>query len=359
MVEWLKLKSGSMLHILNMDGSLEDVPDTFPFTSDKELVKAYGFMVRARVADEWAISLNRQGRMPTYVPSIGQEANSVGAILALRKDDWFVQSYRELGGLLARGIPLSQVYQYWYGNELGSSYEAREYYTLPISVPVSSQTLHAVGIAYAERYLKSDRVVITYVGDGGTSEGDFHEAMNFAGNRNASVIFFVQNNQYAISMPRSRQTASKTLADKATAYGFEGLQVDGNDVVAVYAAVTYAAEKARHGGGPTLIEGVTYRLSAHTTSDDPNRYRDEAEVQKWRERDPILRLERLLVNRKLLSKKDAEEVKARAKDEAREQFRLIEEVPDPSPKDGFDHIFAEMPSQLQLQLKQRQELRQE
>ena len=260
---------------------------------------------------------------------------------------------------MARGIPLSKVYQYWYGNELGSSYEAREYYTLPISVPVSSQTLHAVGIAYAEKYLKSDRVVIAYVGDGGTSEGDFHEAMNFAGNRNASVIFFVQNNQYAISMPRSRQTASKTLADKATAYGFEGLQVDGNDVIAVYAAVTYAAEKARKGGGPTLIEGVTYRLSAHTTSDDPKRYRDEAEVQQWRERDPILRLERLLAKRKLISEKEAAEVKAKAKEEAQEQFRLIEEVPDPDLEDGFTHIFAEMPTQLQLQLKQRQELEQE
>jgi len=255
MVEWVKPKSGSMLHILNVDGSIEDLPDTFPMMSDEEFMRAYGFMVRARVADEWAISLNRQGRMPTYVPSIGQEANSVGAILALRKDDWFVQSYRELGGLLARGIPLSKVYQYWYGNELGSSYDAREYYTLPISVPVSSQTLHAVGIAYAEKFLKNDRVVITYVGDGGTSEGDFHEAMNFAGNRNASVIFYVQNNQYAISMPRSHQTASKTLADKATAYGFEGLQVDGNDVTAVYAAVTYAAEKAENVAGQRLLKG--------------------------------------------------------------------------------------------------------
>jgi pyruvate dehydrogenase E1 component alpha subunit len=359
MVDQLNLKKGSMLHVLNEEGSLKKVPGIFPMISDEKLVRAYGFMVRARVADEWAISLNRQGRMPTYVPSIGQEANSVGAILAVRRDDWFVQAYRELGGLLVRGIPLRQIYQYWYGNELGSSYDSHEYYTLPVSVPVSSQTLHAVGIAYAEQYLDSDRVVITYVGDGGTSEGDFHEAMNFAGNRKASVIFFVQNNQYAISMPRARQTASETLAEKAAAYGFEGLQVDGNDVIAVYAAVTYAAEKARSRSGPTLIEGVTYRLSAHTTSDDPNRYRDDNEVQQWRKRDPILRLEKLLVSKKLITEKDVERVKAEALEEAREQFMEVEGLPDPSLEDGYRYMFEKMPSQLHQQLNHRLELTQE
>jgi pyruvate dehydrogenase E1 component alpha subunit len=348
-----------MLQILREDGSLSNTSESFPLMSDEQLLRAYDCMVRARAADEWGISLNRQGRMPTYVPSIGQEANSVGALLALNHDDWFVQSYRELGGLLVRGIPLKQIYQYWYGDEQGSNIDPERYHTMPVSVPVASQCLHGVGIAFAQRYLETDRVVITYLGDGGTSEGDFHEAMNFAGNWNIGVIFFVQNNQYAISLPRSKQTATKTIAEKAFAYGFEGLQVDGNDVLAVFAAVRLAAQKARTGGGPTLIEGVTYRIAPHTTSDDPNRYRDPAEVEVWKKRDPIIRLERLLQERGLMSDEDAARIAAGAQEEARAQFREAESVPDPDVEETFRYMYERMPPQLEQQLNRRTELAEE
>jgi pyruvate dehydrogenase E1 component alpha subunit len=351
--------SKGMLQMLREDGSLADVSDSFPLMTDEQLMKAYDCMVRARAADEWGISLNRQGRMPTYVTSIGQEANSVGALLALRQDDWFVQAYRELGGLLVRGIPLKQIYQYWYGNEQGSNLDPERYHTMPVSVPVSSQCLHGVGIAFAQRYLGTDRVVITYLGDGATSEGDFHEAMNFAGNWNIGVIFFVQNNQYAISLPRAKQTATKTIAEKASAYGFEGMQVDGNDVQAVFTAVSLAADKARSGGGPTLIEGVTYRIAPHTTSDDPNRYRDPAEVEAWKKRDPIIRLERLLLKRKILSGTDPAVISARAMEEAKAQFREAESVPDPEVEETFRYMYERMPAQLAKQLNRRTELSKE
>ena len=183
--------------------------------------------------------------MPTYPPNKGQEANGVGALLALRDDDWFIPAFRELGAWLTRGVPLRQLYQYWYGNEQGNHLPTEAWHTLPVSVPVGSQPLHAVGLAYAEKLARSDRLAITFMGEGATSAGAVHEAFNLAGVWGVGVIFYVQNNHWAISLPTQEQTASTTVAEKAFAYGFEGVQVDGNDLLAVHAAVSMAAETAR------------------------------------------------------------------------------------------------------------------
>jgi pyruvate dehydrogenase E1 component alpha subunit len=310
-------------------------------------------MVLARQADEWAVSLNRQGRMPTYPPNKSQEANGIGALLALRPDDWFVPAFRELGAWLVRGVPLSQVYLYWYGNERASFLPMDRYHTLPMAVPVGSQSAHAVGIAFAEKLRGTDRIVITFMGEGATSEGIVHEAMNLAGVWGVGVIFDVQNNQWAISLPTGQQTASMTLAEKAFAYGFEGVQVDGNDLFAVYAAVTLAAETARTRQKPVLIEGYTYRLGAHTTADDPRRYRDEQEVERWAELDPVVRLEKYLAAGGLLSEEDRHRIQEQAMEEARRTFEETERTPDPTREDTFLHTFATLPPLLQVQLERR------
>jgi pyruvate dehydrogenase E1 component alpha subunit len=346
-------RKGSTFRLLNTDGTLDGQADRYEILSDEQARKAYEVMVLARQADEWGVSLNRQGRMGTYVPNRGQEANSVGSLMALRQSDWFVPAFREMGGLLVRGVPLSQYYLYWYGNEAGSRMPTDEFRTLPTSVPVGSQALHAVGLAWADSYLKRDGVAITFLGDGATSQGEVAEAFNFAGIWNLPVIFFIQNNQWAISFPSSGQTASKTLAEKAFAYGFEGVRIDGNDVFAVYAATSIAASKARSGGGPTLIEGVTYRMGAHTTSDDPSRYRDAREAEEWEKRDPIVRLERYLMRRKCIGRKEIEAIRKDAAEAVRCAFEEAEAHEKPGLEDVYKHIFETMPGTLQRQLQRR------
>src|SRR4030042_1061723 len=241
-------REGKRLSLLNPEGCLADCVSALPRPNDQEVLEAYRVMVLARQADEWAVSLNRQGRMPTYVLNEGQEANPAGALLALRPDDWFVPAYRELAGMLLRGLPLHQIYLYWHGNELGSHLPRETYHRLPIACPGGAQPLHAVGLAYAERLRGSDRVVIAFMGEGASSEGDWHEALNLAGVWKSGVIFFTQNNQWAISLPAGKQTASATVAEKAFAYGFEGGQVDGNDLFAVYAGARQGAAKGPAAG---------------------------------------------------------------------------------------------------------------
>jgi pyruvate dehydrogenase E1 component alpha subunit len=346
-------REGKRVSLLDPAGRLQEDTHGLPLLTDQQAVAAYKAIVLSRHADEWAVSLNRQGRMPTYVPNKGQEANSAGALMALQKDDWFVPAYRELAGMLLRGVPLSQIFLYWHGNEEGSRLPPKDYRMLPLSVPVGSQVLHAVGIAYAERYNRTGRVVITFLGEGGTSQGDFHEACNLAGVWKAGVIFYVQNNQWAISTPRAKQTAAPTVAEKAFAYGFEGVQVDGNDIFAVHAAVSRAAEKARAGGGPTLIEGYTYRLGAHTTADDPSRYRTDAEVSEWLPLDPLPRLERYLLCRKLISEAEARLTAEHAGQAVRAAFEEAERREEPTLEDGFVHLFETMPASLAAQLERR------
>jgi len=359
MFEQFSPLDGKRLAALNEKGKLTPPDKKFSILTNEQLLFAHDIMVKTRVADEWAVSLNRQGRMPTYAPNRGQEANSIGALLALKKDDWFVPAFRELGGMLIRDIPLRQYYLYWLGNEMGSHLPIEKHYTMPISVPISSQTLHAVGLSYAEMQKGTDKVALVFVGDGGTSEGDFYEAMNFAAVWNTPTVFFIQNNQWAITTPRETQTKAATLAQKSISCGFEGVQVDGNDLFAVYAATKAAVDKARSGGGPTLIEGVTYRLGAHTTADDPTRYRNDSEVEEWQAFDPLTRLELYLKSKKLITDKKIKEMKEAAKNFAMSEFAEAEKYAPPTLQETVSYTFKEMPATLKEQLDGKQQRREE
>jgi len=226
--------------------------------------------------------------MGTYAPLWGQEACQI-AVAALGPEDWLVPAYRELGAMWLRGVPLPTIYRYWIGDERGSVWD-EELRVLPVAIPVGSQALHAVGLAWAMKLRWEPAVVLVYFGDGATSEGEVLEAFNFAGVFQTPTVFFCSNNQFAISVPRKGQTAARTIAQKAVGFGFPGIQIYGNDLLAVYGAVREAAERARAGQGPTLIEALTYRLGPHTTADDPTRYRDDAEVQQMKPFDPLLRV---------------------------------------------------------------------
>jgi pyruvate dehydrogenase E1 component alpha subunit len=353
MFEPLTLTGEKYVSLLGPDGNLTGIPPETPLLSDREILSAYRLMLLARQADDWAVSLNRQGRMATYPPNKGQEANAVGAVLALREDDWLVPAFRELGALIAKGVPLHQVYLYWYGNEQGSNLPPEIYRTMPIAIPVGSQPLHAVGIAYAEKLKSSGRIVLSFMGEGATSQGAVHEAFNLAGVWNVGVVFYIQNNQWAISLPTEKQTATRTLSEKACAYGFESIRVDGNDLLAVYAATSLGTRIAREKNRPVLIEGVTYRLGAHTTADDPRLYRDEEQVACWLEKDPLSRLEKYLAARGLLSEKDRERLAASALDEAKKAFVQVEKEAVPSLEDTFCYTCASLPSVLKRQLQRR------
>lgn len=288
------------LSVLSADGKLDR--ELEPRIPDADLLRLYKTMLASRRLDERCLMLQRQGRMGTYGPSKGQEAASLGVAYTLDKDDWLVPTFRETAGLLWRGWPMHVWMLYWGGHEAGNLVP-EGINDLPVCVPIASQCQYGMGIAWGCKLRGQGRVCATFCGDGGTSEGDFHEALNFAGVYNLPLVMVVQNNQWAISIPRSRQTAAASIAQKAVAYGFDGLQVDGNDLLAVTVAAREAVEKARTGGGPTLIEAVTYRLSMHTTADDPKKYRKDEEVREWEPRDPLLRFEAYLRKKKLLTGK--------------------------------------------------------
>jgi pyruvate dehydrogenase E1 component alpha subunit len=276
-----------LVEVMDQEGRVDDA--LMPALSSEEMLSLYGHMVLTRQFDERMFKLQRQGRMGTFGRVAGQEAAQVGAAFALQPDDWLVPAFREMGALLLRGLPMEQMLQYWAGDERGAAFP-RRLRTLPVAIPVGTHMLHAVGIAWAMKQAGEKVAVLTFFGEGATSEGDFHEAMNMAAVFKVPVVFFCQNNQYAISLPFSKQTASPTVAQKALAYGMFGVQVDGNDVFAVYRATKEALERARSGQEPTLIEALTYRVMDHTTSDDSRRYRTAEEVEPWRQRDPIERL---------------------------------------------------------------------
>ena len=256
----------------------------------------YAALVEARLYDHKASALQRQGRLATYAPYEGQEATQVGAVAPLATRDWLVASYRDAAAMRFHGYPWKNLLLTRMGDERGG-HPPEGVRALPPSITVGGHMIHAVGIAWAERLMGTDAVALTIFGDGATSEGDFHEAMNFAGVYRTPVVFLCQNNGWAISMPRSRQTASETIAQKASAYGFPGVIVDGNDVLAVEEVVAEAVARARAGGGPTLIEALTYRIHGHTTADDHGRYREDEEVTAWRAEDPLERVRLWLLGR--------------------------------------------------------------
>ena len=337
------------LQILSPEGKITK-PSLMPKIDHASIRKWYEIMVFARVADQKAMQYQRQGRMLTYAPSIGQEAASLGAIIPTGKQDWLVPAFRELAGWLEKGAPLENLFLYWYGNEAGALLPD-SIRMLPISVPIASQLTHAVGLGMAIRYEEKDEVVIAFCGDGGTSQGEFHEALNFAGVFQSPVIFVIQNNQFAISVPRKDQTRSKTLAQKAIAYGIPGIQVDGNDLFAMIAATQEAVDRARAGDGPTLIEAVTYRLGPHTTSDDPSIYRSDEEVTAWKEKDPILRLKRYLISKKELSEEEDGSLYKQFEEDVNTIFSRVEESESPTLEDVFSYTYASLTPTLEKQLK--------
>jgi len=328
----------------NIDTSLE------PDLEDGLLIKLYRFMLLGRRFDERLLSLQRQGRIGTFPPISGQEAAHVGPIAVLKNSDWMVPAFRETAAELWRGRSMVSVILsnagYAEGADLGDPGN-----NLPMSVPVGSQMLHAVGLAWAARYRGRDDVAMTFFGDGATSEGDFHEAMNFAGAFQTPVVFVCQNNQWAISIPRSMQTRSATIAQKAVAYGMPGIQVDGNDVLATYTAAAEAVSRARAGGGPTLIEAVTYRMSVHTTADDPKRYRSDDEVDAWRKKDPISRFHKYLLARGLLTDTLTHQLEDEILDEIQSAVEAAETAMESmgDPMEIFEHSYAERPPYLEEQ----------
>ena len=334
------------LDILAVDGSYDK--DLEPQIADADLRKLYSYMLKTRRLDERCLAMQRQGRIGTYGPQKGQEAAPLGFAYALRPDDWFVPSYRELAAFLWRGWSIGKYLVWWGGSEYGSQVP-EGVNDMPICVPIASQCQYAMGIAWASKLRKEDTVCVCFVGDGGTSQGDFHEALNFATVFNVPLVMVVQNNHWAISLPREKQTVSPTIAQKAIAYGLNALQIDGNDILAVISAAREAIERARNGGGPSLIESITYRLLMHTTADDPKKYRDEAEVKPWIERDPLTRFNKYLRKKGLLDDKIDKLMEEEVKKEIDAGVTFYESF-EHDPYDLFRHMYAEMTPELREQM---------
>lgn len=337
------------LSILSPEGSAD--PELLPDLDDSQLLRLHELLHLTRTADERALALQREGRIGTYPASRGQEATQVGSAFALAEQDPVFPAFRELGVYLARGYPLDLIYRYWKGDERGLAGPA-EIPIFPMCIAVGSHVLHAAGAAMAARRLGRDAVAVAYLGDGGTSPGDFHEALNLAGVYHLPLVVICQNNQWAISVPRSAQTAAVTLAQKALAHGIAGLQVDGNDVLAVYAATRDALARARRGEGPTLIECDTYRLGDHTTADDARRYRDPEELKAWEARDPLRRMERFLVARGLWGDAEGTELAAAQKALVDAAVARAEAAAPPDPGDVFRYTTQTLSSRQQEQLRE-------
>jgi 2-oxoisovalerate dehydrogenase E1 component alpha subunit len=319
-----------------------------PELSSEALIEAYRAMVIGRRFDVQATALVRQGRLAVYPSSYGQEACEIGAMLALRATDWFFPTYRDCVSMVTRGIDPVEALTLLRG-DWHCGYDPKQWRTAPQCTPLATQAPHATGLAMAARLAGDDTVALAFCGDGGTSEGDFHEALNFAAVYQAPAIFFVQNNGYAISVPLSRQTRAAALAHKAVGYGMTGVRVDGNDVLAVRHVVAEAAARARRGEGPTLIEAVTYRMQAHTNADDATRYRNEDEVSVWAERDPLARLETYLQAAGLLTDEVVKQAAADAEELAADMRTRLGEEPVVDHRDMFAHVYAEMTPQLREQ----------
>ncbi len=308
----------------------------------------YGHLVRGRRYNQQATALTKQGRLAVYPSSTGQEACEVAAALALRPQDWLFPSYRDTLAVVARGVDPVQALTLLRG-DWHTGYDPKASRVAPLSTPLATQLPHAVGLAHAARLSGDDVAALAMVGDGGTSEGDFHEALNFAAVWHAPVVFLVQNNGFAISVPLAKQTAAPTFAHKAVGYGMPGRLVDGNDAAAMHQVLTEAVDRARAGGGPTLVEAVTYRIDAHTNADDATRYRADDEVAAWREHDPVTVLERALDDRGLLDDALRHTAAQEAEQLAADLRERMHTAPELDPMDLFAHVYAEPTPQLREQ----------
>ncbi|WP_018664487.1 pyruvate dehydrogenase (acetyl-transferring) E1 component subunit alpha [Heyndrickxia acidiproducens] len=304
------------------------------------LLHMYQWMLRSREYDIRLLKMQRQGRIGTYAPFKGQEAAQIGSAFPLEKQDWIFPSYRDIAACMVHGMPLSQVLKFVKGYfEGGKSPDGIPIF--PIQIIIAAQTLHAAGCALAAKLKGEKSVSVCYFGDGATSQGDFHEALNFASVYKAPVVFFCQNNQWAISVPLARQMASETIAQKAVAYGIKGVRVDGNDVLAVYQVMKEAVESARRGEGPVLIEAVTCRIGPHTTSDDPAKYRNQKEVEAFAmQKDPLTRMKKLIFKEGLWTEEEEQQFLKQANSEMTAIVAEIEKTNPTSPDETFNHVYA-------------------
>ncbi len=313
----------------------------------QELLKGYELVLLSRMLDEKMLSLQRQGRLGTFASVKGHEAMQVGSVLALKKEDWVVPYFRQWAAFLARGYPIETLLQYNSGDEKGMDIPSG-INMLPVNIPVASQIPHAVGLAWGFKKKGKKQVVLCFLGDGATSKGDFHEALNFAGVFKTPNIFIIENNQYAISIPLKKQTASSTLAQKADAYGIEGVRIDGNSIEAMYDAVLQARKKALE-GIPVLIEAVGYRLGDHTTADDASRYRSKEEVEAAMKKDPVSLLKKELMERKIWNENKEKQLRKKLEILLGKAVKKFESFPGMDPLDIFKFTYAEMTPALKKQ----------
>ncbi|WP_058306975.1 pyruvate dehydrogenase (acetyl-transferring) E1 component subunit alpha [Gracilibacillus massiliensis] len=337
--------------ILNEEGKIVN-EDAMPELSDEDLKEIMYRMVYTRILDQRSIALNRQGRLGFYAPTAGQEASQLGTQFALEKEDFILPGYRDVPQLIWHGLPLYQAFLFsrghYHGNQMPEGVNA-----FSPQIIIGAQYTQAAGVALGMKKRDKKAVAITYTGDGGTSQGDFYEGINFAGAYQAPAIFVVQNNQFAISVPVEQQTAAKTLAQKAVAAGIEGIQVDGMDVLAVYAATKDARERAVNGEGPTLIETLTYRYGPHTMAgDDPTRYRTEDMDSEWEKKDPIVRFRKFLEEKGLWTEEEENEVIEKAKEEIKAAIKKTDEQPKQKVTDLISNMYEELPAHLQEQMEE-------
>ena len=314
----------------------------------KNLIGLYRWMALMRAYDAKAIALQRTGQIGTFASLLGHEAVNAGIASAMGKDDVFLMTYRENGVQLMRGVTMKEMFLYWGGDERGSDF-AGPRGDFPICITIAAHAAHSVGAAYAMKLRRERRAAVCALGDGATSKGDFYEALNAAGAWKLPVVFAVTNNQWAISVPRAKQSAAQTLAQKGIAAGIESLQVDGNDVIAVRAAMDEALDRARSGGGPTMIEALTYRLSDHTTADDATRYRSPDEVAQAWKLDPIVRLRAYLMAAGAWDRAREDALLKECNEQVQAAAQAYLDTPPPTPEQMFDHLYATLPAALQKQ----------
>ncbi len=343
-----------MFQILNEDGKIVN-KDDMPDLSDEELKELMRRMVYTRILDQRSIALNRQGRLGFYAPTAGQEASQLGSQFALEKDDFILPGYRDVPQLIWQGLPLYQAFLFsrghFHGNQMPEGVNA-----LSPQIIIGAQYVQTAGVALGIKKRGRKAVAVTYTGDGGTSQGDFYEGINFAGAYKAPALFFVQNNYFAISVPVEKQTNAKTLAQKAVAAGIEGIQVDGMDVLAVYAVTKHSRERAINGEGPTLIETLTYRYGPHTMAgDDPTRYRTEDLDNEWEKKDPLVRFRTFLEEKGIWSEEEENKVIEEAKDEIKQAIKKADEYPKQKVTDFIENMFEELPHNLQEQMEEYKE----